>query len=128
MRDPLTKKHIEALKNEDAGVRWFAAEALGTLGDPAAVLPLIRALKDKNRDVRSNAAAALGKLGDSRSLPRAVLSYAAFSTPERIAILERLRHAKYRRNGELLLYSFPDTRTLCQTVLGEGSPEARSGA
>jgi HEAT repeat protein len=46
-----------------------AAEALGNLGDPGAVNPLIIALSGDNPDnVRTAAAEALGKLGDTRAV------------------------------------------------------------
>jgi HEAT repeat protein len=45
-------------------VRWWAAEALGRLGDPAAVEPLLAALSDEASVVRAWAARALGQLGD----------------------------------------------------------------
>ncbi|MEK7679021.1 MAG: HEAT repeat domain-containing protein, partial [Deltaproteobacteria bacterium] len=64
-----TQRLIEALKDPNADVRQNAAEALGELKDPRAVLPLIEALKDGNGGVRQSAAWALGKLKD----PRAVL-------------------------------------------------------
>jgi HEAT repeat protein len=49
-------------------VRQLAAEALGTLNDPAAVPPLITALQDDNARVRLSAAQALGTLGDRRAI------------------------------------------------------------
>jgi hypothetical protein len=46
----------------------FAAEALGDLGDPRAIGPLIRALDcDPNLRVRAGAARALGELGGPRA-------------------------------------------------------------
>lgn len=51
---------------------WFArkktAEALGTMGDPKAVEPLLAALKDENGDVRWKAVIALGEIGDKRAI------------------------------------------------------------
>jgi DNA repair photolyase len=55
---------IKALKYDDPNVRYDAAKALGRLGDPRAVEPLISAL----RDVCKSAAEALGKIGDSRAI------------------------------------------------------------
>ena len=56
---------IEALKDEDWCVRYFAAIALGDIGPEAkkAVPALIEALKDEDENVRGNAAIALGKIG-----------------------------------------------------------------
>ena len=55
---------IAVLKNENAYVRKYAAEALGNIGDDRAVEPLSAALKDKNSDVRREVAKALGKIGE----------------------------------------------------------------
>jgi HEAT repeat protein len=55
-------------KDKERYSRAAAAEALGVLGDPRAVEPLITALHDPEDYVRSHAAVALGKLGDKRAL------------------------------------------------------------
>lgn len=55
---------IKLLRDDDAPVvRWEAAEALGELGDKAAIESLRIALNDKNENVRANARAAIAKLG-----------------------------------------------------------------
>jgi serine/threonine protein kinase len=54
--------------NENRRVRQEAAEALGKLGNPQAIEPLIAALKDEHEWVRHLAAEALGKLGDLRAV------------------------------------------------------------
>ena len=67
---------INALKDNDAGVRLKAAEALGKLADARAVDPLIEALRyDEDGDVRQKAAWALGQIDDSRTIDP--LSYAS---------------------------------------------------
>jgi HEAT repeat protein len=48
-------------------VRTGAAWALGKLGDPRAVEPLIETLNDPKPRVRKDAAWALGRLGDDRA-------------------------------------------------------------
>ena len=49
--------------------KQMAAEALGNIGDPSTVEPLVSALQfDRHEGVRCAAAEALGKLGDLRSL------------------------------------------------------------
>ena len=54
--------------DDNEGTRWNAAEALGRLGDPRAVEPLIDTLWDDDARVRLKAAWALGMLGDPRAL------------------------------------------------------------
>ena len=49
-------------------MRQHAAEALGQIGNPKAVAPLIALLQDSQGDMRQAAAEALGRLGDSRAL------------------------------------------------------------
>ena len=56
------------LTDDDEINRWKAAEALGRLGDPDAVEPLIDALWDDDSRVRLKAAWALGQIGDSRAV------------------------------------------------------------
>lgn len=55
---------LAALEDPNHLVRVRAVQALGTLGDPSSINPLIDRLKDKgeDRDVRARAAEALGKL------------------------------------------------------------------
>jgi HEAT repeat protein len=60
---------IRKLMDDDEINRWKAAEALGRLGDPGAVEPLIDALWDDDPRVRLKAAWALGQIGDSRAVP-----------------------------------------------------------
>jgi HEAT repeat protein len=57
-------EHISALDDEDWGVREDAAVALGRLGDPRSVQPLIRALRDSDRAVREAATSSLKALGE----------------------------------------------------------------
>jgi HEAT repeat protein len=60
---------IKALDyKKDYNVRRRAVEALGKIGDPKAVDPLINALKDEDEYVRKNAAGALGKIGDPKAV------------------------------------------------------------
>ena len=58
---------IRLLTDDDEINRWKAAEALGRLGDPGAVEPLIDALWDDDSRVRLKAAWALGQIGDMRA-------------------------------------------------------------
>ena len=58
---------IRLLSDDDEVSRWKAAEALGRLGDPAAVDELISTLWDEDARVRLKAAWALGRIGDRRA-------------------------------------------------------------
>jgi HEAT repeat protein len=65
---PAVPPLLGCLKDEDAGRRQGAAEALGELGDKRAVDPLIACLQDDSMDVKKNAAKALAQLGDKRAV------------------------------------------------------------
>jgi HEAT repeat protein len=60
---------LAALTDPDRTVRADAAQALGQIGDPQAVAPLIAIIEDRDEDwgVRTKAAEALGKLRDRRA-------------------------------------------------------------
>jgi hypothetical protein len=60
---------IVALQHEDAQTRHRAADALGEIGDPAAVRALLEAVRDPNAYVRRQAARALGQIGDASAVP-----------------------------------------------------------
>jgi HEAT repeat protein len=67
---------IEALSDEDSGVRASAASALGKIGEPAkeAITALIQALSDKDESVRRAAAEVLKKIGTPEAM-KAVEAY-----------------------------------------------------
>jgi len=54
---------IRCMKSEDYIVRWYAAVALGEIGDKRAETPLIKALMDDKKEVRGGAAGALKYIG-----------------------------------------------------------------
>jgi hypothetical protein len=56
----------------DPLIRAHAASAVGALGDPRAVDPLIDLLRDPHPLVRMQTAIALGKLGDAKAVPALV--------------------------------------------------------
>jgi bilin biosynthesis protein len=66
MADPAVLKHF--LSDESVLVRWETTRALGELGDPRAVEPLLEALEDERVYVRRGAAWALGEIGDARAV------------------------------------------------------------
>ncbi|MBI4508242.1 MAG: HEAT repeat domain-containing protein [Deltaproteobacteria bacterium] len=64
------------LSDDRFEVRCAAALALGDLGDPIALDPLLELMTDENREVRQAAVVALGRIGDDRAfdpLARALL-------------------------------------------------------
>jgi len=68
-----TNKNVKGLVKalgwrKDQHVRGAAATALGQLGDPRAVNPLIRALNDSDGGVRGATATALGQIGDTHAV------------------------------------------------------------
>jgi HEAT repeat protein len=65
--DERTAHFIRLLSDDDEVSRWKAAEALGRIGDPAAVEELISTLWDDDARVRLKAAWALGQIGDRRA-------------------------------------------------------------
>ncbi len=65
------------LEDGDWSVRRAAAEALGQIGDAAAVEPLVQALKDSDWSVRSAAAVALSNVGDPTSVDALLEALAA---------------------------------------------------
>jgi len=58
---------MKALKHKHSRIRSKAARALGYIGDPRAVEPLIQMLKDKVYIIRKDAVKALGDIGDPRA-------------------------------------------------------------
>jgi len=58
---------IRLLSDDDETSRWKAAEALGRIGDPAAIHALIDTLWDEDARVRLKSAWALGRIGDMRA-------------------------------------------------------------
>ena len=81
---------IDALKDEDAQVRWRAAEALGAIRQ-ASVPALMTALKDEQAEVRWRAADALGMMGSAAK--DAVPSLVEALHDESWLVRERAAHA-----------------------------------
>ncbi len=68
-RTGLAAPALAALEDPTAAVRSAAAEALGRLGDPAAIAPLLTALGDPSPDTRAAASEALAAFGDRTVQP-----------------------------------------------------------
>lgn len=65
IRDWRVVPHLVDVMEHDHNieVRWVAALALGNIGDPRAIPPLLSALRDRERYIRSSAATSLDRLG-----------------------------------------------------------------
>jgi HEAT repeat protein len=59
---------MQALKDDDAGVREACARALGEIEDPEAVPALLASVRDKAAPVRATSAWALGEIEDLRAV------------------------------------------------------------
>jgi hypothetical protein len=68
LRAPGGRIQGEVLLWEGDRPRWEAAEALGRLGDEAAVTPLIGVLRDEDTAVRARAIDALARIGSRRAV------------------------------------------------------------
>jgi HEAT repeat protein len=88
---------VEALKDEEWGVRKGAAEALGKIGEAnsassevaEAVPALIEALKDENIGVRRDVVDALGRFKDARAIPALIETL----KDKNLAVQEQVRNA-----------------------------------
>ncbi|MEM8640569.1 MAG: HEAT repeat domain-containing protein [Cyanobacteria bacterium P01_G01_bin.54] len=60
---------LKALEDKDSFVRKSVAEALGELGDEAAIPGLLKTLEDQDSSVRERAVDALGKLDSEAAVP-----------------------------------------------------------
>jgi HEAT repeat protein len=107
----LLSRAVDALADADPWVRYFACQALGRWGQPAAADPLIQALQDPAGQVRVGAVDALAKLSDDRA--REALSQAA-----RSADLE------VRRSALVALGSAPHTSFLAVLIEALDSDDA----
>lgn len=94
-------------------VRGRAASALGLLGQPDAVLPLIELLRDPDEGVRCRAAEALGRLRDSRA-----------ARPLTAALQDTQPAVQAAVQSGLILLGAGAVRALCEAVWS-GSPSWR---
>lgn len=99
-RDDERLAHFIALLSDDSEAsRWKAAEALGRIGDSAAVEELIGALWDDDDRVRLKAAWALGRIGDPRAIPPLLHLYRMENEGAQEIIREALDAIQYRMNS-----------------------------
>lgn len=89
---------VAGLKDEDDGVRWTSASALGEMRDARAVAPLIDMLTDSASFVRSAAAISLSQIGDARAIDALVTT---MSDPNMFVRIEAINALGYLVKGEL---------------------------
>ncbi len=66
--DPRAVEPLIAVLDDQPLVREVTAKALGKIGDPRAVDALVQVLKDDKKSIRETAAKALGEIGDKRAV------------------------------------------------------------
>jgi HEAT repeat protein len=108
-------RELQRLRSRRSAHRAAAAFALGDMGSPRAVEPLIAALDDRVRDVRSSAARSLGMLEAQPAVPRLVRSLAGREVPRAIA-------------GGALLALGSSAAPALRELLGASEPEVRASA
>ena len=100
LQDDRLAHFISMLSDDDEVSRWKAAEALGRMGDPAAVDELISTLWDDDARVRLKAAWALGQIGDQKAYAPLQRLYRMETDDTREVItdaLETIRHSMIRQ-------------------------------
>lgn len=85
---------LHLLSDDDEVSRWKAAEALGRIGDPAAVEDLIGTLWDDDERVRLKAAWALGRIADPRAYAPLRRLYRMENEQVREIIIEALENIR----------------------------------
>jgi HEAT repeat protein len=99
---------IKALSYPHSDVCSFAAYALGRIGDPLAVAPLIVALKEGGLNIREGAAHALGQIAD----PRAVAPLIVAAKTESSNYYSRDDAFSLRKTAVVALGKIGDARTV----------------
>lgn len=68
MGEPAAEALIGLLEDENFYVRWYTADALGSVKSERVVQPLIKSLYDDDRNVRRTAAGSLGRIGSEEAV------------------------------------------------------------
>ncbi|SDW69166.1 HEAT repeat domain-containing protein [Nitrosomonas oligotropha] len=110
---------IDALKDGDSSVRMSAANALGKIGDKAAVNALIHSLKDENSAVRSRAASALGEIGDKAAVDSLIHSLKDEDSIARWTAAEALGEIGDRAAVDPLIHSLKDENSAVRWTAAE---------
>jgi len=119
---------VEALGVADPAVGYYAALALGELGDLRAIPLLAQALREGDWDIRPSAACALAGLGDSATLPDRVLTEEGLTGADRASILIALREVAYTDDQVQIHISIPDVTEFCRQRSQSVDDAIRMGA
>lgn len=104
IRDPQsTKLLLKALQDDNAYIRWGAAQALGAQKDPQAVPALIKALADDSQEVETAAITALAAIGDPRAVAPLLARVQADGTRVNPVIFDALANLGDQRAVPVLL-------------------------
>jgi tetratricopeptide (TPR) repeat protein len=87
--NPAMSKLLGGLRDEDPGMRFGCAWALGDLGDRSALPALIEALKDIDTRVREEAAKTLAELGDKSVVLALMEALTSFQESEYVVVALR---------------------------------------
>jgi len=89
-KTPSGKGYSLFIPQDVGAVQWMAARALGRIGDPRAVEPLMNALGKSGGDLGVYIAEALGELGDRRAVPILVEAAKRGDEPALRSVIETL--------------------------------------
>jgi HEAT repeat protein len=89
-KTPSGKGYSLFIPQDVGAVQWMAARALGRIGDPRAVEPLMNALGKSGGDLGVYIAEALGDLGDRRAVPILVEAAKSGDEPALRSVIETL--------------------------------------
>jgi len=123
--DPSVERLIAKIRN--GNVRIQAIDALGRIGDPKSVEPLIAQLNDENAYVRIRVIDALGRIGDPKSVEPLIAQLNDENGYVRIRVIDALGRIGDPKSVEPLIAQLKDENARGQVIdaLGRiGDPKA----
>ncbi|MDX8411777.1 MAG: HEAT repeat domain-containing protein [Mariprofundaceae bacterium] len=93
----------DALLDDDADVRLYAARALAGFNDPAHLIPLLMLLKDQEAEVRAEAVEIAARVGGARAIDKVIPMLADESVAVCLAAIEALGELRAGQAVEGLL-------------------------
>jgi HEAT repeat protein len=125
---PAVEALLTALATPDGEVRYYAAMALGDMGDMRAVPMLVQAIQKGDWDIRDNAARTLDTMGATTTLPHRILAEPRLTTLQRLEALNALHQVAYHDEQIQLSDLLPDVSLFCQQQLQDQDEAVREGA